>query len=80
MTFHSSIFPLSFGLSVVATACVFEKTTNACIDQDKRRSMQNTACTQQYDPVCGCDNVTYSNSCEAEVAGLTTYNLGVCPR
>jgi Kazal-type serine protease inhibitor domain len=70
------VFLIAIGFS----NCVFSKSDNACIDQAKRNRNQNSACTQQYDPVCGCDNVTYSNSCEAERAGLVTYNLGDCPR
>jgi len=34
-------------------------------------------CPENYEPVCAND-VTYSNSCEAECAGFTTYTQGVC--
>ena len=36
------------------------------------------ACTQQYDPVCGVDGQTYSNSCVASVAGVEIASAGVC--
>lgn len=26
-------------------------------------------CTEEYDPVCACNNLVYANSCEAEKAG-----------
>jgi hypothetical protein len=36
------------------------------------------ACTQQYDPVCGCDGKTYSNACMALMAGVTIDKVGQC--
>ena len=38
----------------------------------------NCACYEIYASVCGCDNVTYSNDCHAECAGITDYTEGEC--
>lgn len=37
------------------------------------------ACMDLYDPVCGCNNVTYSNSCYAVIfGGVTEFTMGAC--
>jgi hypothetical protein len=35
-------------------------------------------CPGIYDPVCGCDSVTYSSSCEATLEGVNVQNEGSC--
>jgi hypothetical protein len=36
------------------------------------------ACTLLQNPVCGCDNVTYDNACEASASGASILSMGVC--
>mmetsp|Transcript_10716 Transcript_10716/g.23735 ORF Transcript_10716/g.23735 Transcript_10716/m.23735 type:complete len:260 (-) Transcript_10716:353-1132(-) len=35
-------------------------------------------CTYNMDPVCGCDNETYSNECSAAAAGVNVASVGEC--
>jgi hypothetical protein len=37
-----------------------------------------TVCTDLYEPVCGCDDQTYTNDCQAARAGVSVARRGAC--
>ncbi len=35
-------------------------------------------CIEIYDPVCGCNGITYDNYCIADSSGINSYVAGEC--
>lgn len=50
-------------------------TEKTCIDSTK---ISTLTCSYEYNPVCGCNEITYSNPCYAKKAGLQQYKFGAC--
>jgi hypothetical protein len=63
------LLALLFSISMLFSAC--EKDCEAY-------PQAAYACPRYYAPVCGCNDVTYSNDCVAESFGITEYTSGRC--
>ena len=40
--------------------------------------LTDTVCAEIYEPVCGCNDITYDNECYAEKNGISSWIEGVC--
>ncbi len=49
-----------------------------CAEAGECRPMDEAGCDGNFLPVCGCDGMTYSNACEAAVAGAGVASEGEC--
>ena len=65
-------------LSIFITSCSSEdKIEDSCIDESIIEEF--SVCIEIYQPVCGCDGITYPNSCYASTFnGVTSYINGTC--
>ena len=62
-------------LAFLFISCDDEDSTSPCQLGDKDEDM---ACIEIYQPVCGCNNQTYSNSCYAGRDGVISWSEGEC--
>ena len=58
--------------------CVTPPSVQSSICIDSNLIGNADECIEIYDPVCGCDGITYDNYCVADSSGITSYVAGEC--
>ena len=75
---------MNFSLKLISFLAIFtiscsseDKIEDSCIDESIIDEF--SVCIEIYQPVCGCDGITYPNSCYAATFnGVTSYINGAC--
>lgn len=62
-------------LLVLLTMCEKDDDLSSC---KILPSATDVACIEIYEPMCGCDGITYSNTCYATASGVLTWTDGEC--
>ena len=61
---------------IIFYQCAKDNDSQDCINTTK---ISNTVCIEIYDPVCGCNGITYPNSCYATTFnGVKSFTKGAC--
>ena len=70
------IILFGFTILLLSGCSIFQKKDTNCKEVPK----EDCVCIEIYQPVCGCNDVTYANSCKAECMGIMDYTPGECPK
>jgi len=78
---HLNLFIAVIFIAFSAFLCESNNPSETLLDADcfdSSKINHDVACITLYDPVCGCDNKTYGNSCEAINSGILKFTKGEC--
>lgn len=67
------------GLWVIFFSCASDDSESAVFGCGEGQVFDCADCQEIDAPVCGCDDVTYQNSCKANCNGVYEYTQGACP-
>ncbi|MBL0221157.1 MAG: hypothetical protein IPQ07_45790 [Myxococcales bacterium] len=59
--------------------CDFGRNTCGASDESGTCRSKPSGCTDNFDPVCGCDHLVHSNECDAQAVGVDVDASGACP-
>jgi hypothetical protein len=59
--------------------CEYEQGVCGLYDAAGTCTTKPEVCSEEVDPVCGCDGKTYTNACEMRRAGVSLKSTGSCP-